>query len=302
MGALGHSCPIFHPISSGTRWPRAATRGLSFWFPKKELVFIARLLPFWYNKRGDVMTKYEQTLALFGKECTISAQSGLVKIILVLEKNMSYSKWFSNDGTAMPPDALVNYLHGCTSTSMKIAPTQWEFSLDFRSVDNSTGASIRPTVESQEMPLEEFLKAFPPKPDGFFFKPGMDLNNPADVEKELGRFFEWMELENKKRKRVNLSSVQTWEKLKRPMEIVMKNVAGVWEVTPLDNAEDTAFYSWELDLRDVESRTQTVRIQGETLKALVSAIGIADTTTLQFTSRENSSLTEFLIGIDEPFS
>lgn len=215
---------------------------------------------------------------------------------------MSYSKWFSYDGEVLPPEALVNYLSGCTSICMKVTPTKWEFSMDFREVDNSTGASIRPTVESQEMPLDEFLKAFPLKPDAFIFKRGMDLNNPTDIGKELGRFFEWMRLDNEKRKRINFSSVQTWEKLKHPMEIVMKNVAGVWEITQLDNTEDTAFYSWELDLRDVESRTQTVRIQGETLKALVSAIGIADTTTLQFTSRENSSLTEFLIGIDEPFS
>ena len=63
---------------------------------------------------------------------------------------------------------------------------------------------------------------------------------------------------------------------------------------------ETAYYAWELELN--AGQTQTVSITGEVLSALVSAIAVADSTSLEFGCYAGGSGLSVLVSVDETFS
>lgn len=228
-----------------------------------------------------VMNKYEKALVLFD-ECSISAHDGIIRIIVDVPPGSTRYKDFEK--------TLASFLDGAEEITMRISPAQWEWRMDFRKVDCSNGATIQPYKPKNEISDEEFIKMFPPK-------------IPLDTEKvDLLELLELADECNRSRKQFKMEAARSWNLLQKEMEIVKAGVAGTWEITEFDPADGTAFYSWELDTQDTDSSSQMVRVRGDALSALVSAIEIADGSTIGLTAREFSSLTEFLIGIDDPFS
>lgn len=256
------------------------------------------------------MTKYEQALELFGTDCSVSAQDGFIKVILSMKPSGNTSKLFATnqyfDGV-IHPRHLVWFLHNAKRLTIRATSSKqistWEFGFDFEKYDSSSGSSISARREFHvEVDIDKLLSTeHRIKKTPYIQSPDFDPNDEESRRREYRKIAEWIDSNQPERNTVNFNGIKTWNSLKPLMDKVASTVAiGVWEKQPPTPSMETAYFSWELEVD--AGQTKTVRIAGNALDSLKSAISIADSTSLEFGCYSGGSGLTVIIGVDDTFT
>ena len=256
------------------------------------------------------MTKYEQAMELFGTDCSVSAQSGFIKVILNMEPGGTLDKAFRNDRSdrwVLDKNRFLLFLTDIVGVTMRVTSkhhlSTWEFVFYFGGADESFGASISARREFH-LDIKNDLGDMTnnsPKTTPYVQSPDFDPNDEESRRREYRKIAEWIDSNQPELKTIHIDSLAKWNRLTTfAAKMVSGVAAGSWEIYHPDKSIDVAFYSWELDVN--AGKSETITITQDTLQAFTTAIAIADYLTWEFGCSNVGSSCSFLLGVDDTFT